>query len=78
MKQDLLVLDLGSTDVNELQQLSLQYANHIQHMVTQNEKLLDVMHIKSGHRGADQSKDNKGGKKNAAPANDTGEPEAAK
>lgn len=46
MKQDLLVLDLGSTDVNELQQLSLQYANHIQHMVTQNEKLLDVMHIK--------------------------------
>jgi len=29
MKSDLLVLEVASTDVNELQQLSLQYANHI-------------------------------------------------
>ena len=34
IKQDLLVLDEGGTDVNELQQLSLQYVNHIQTMVT--------------------------------------------
>jgi hypothetical protein len=28
-RRDLLVLDTGSTDVNVLQQLSLQYTNHI-------------------------------------------------
>ena len=66
-KQDLLVLDVSSTDMNELQQLSLQYANHIQHMVQQNERLLEVMHIKTGAQTQPQANGKEKGKKAAAP-----------
>jgi len=45
----------------------LQYANHIQHMVQQNERLLEAMHIKSDrpYERKDHGKE-KGGKKSSA------------
>lgn len=74
-KQDLLVLDVSSTDVNELQQLSLQYCNHIQTMVQQNERLLDVIHIKT-EKAVSHAKDKKKAHQAAANPADPGEADA--
>jgi len=45
--KDLLLLDQTGQDVKELQQLSLQYVSQIQSMVTQNERIVDILHYQT-------------------------------
>jgi len=40
---NLVVVDEGASNVDELQQLSLQYVSQIQTMVAQNEKLVEFI-----------------------------------
>ena len=42
-ENNLLVVDQASTDIKELQQLSLQYVSQIQVMVTQNEQVANFV-----------------------------------
>lgn len=40
---ELLILDVKSNEINELQQLSLQYVEKLEHMVENNERLIDMI-----------------------------------
>ena len=40
---DLIVIDQDGTDINQLQQLSLQYVSKIESMVKNNEKVVEIM-----------------------------------
>ena len=43
IKNDLLLLDAKGQDIQELQQLSLQYVSQIQQMVQQNERIVEIL-----------------------------------
>lgn len=43
IKSDLLLLDSKGQDIQELQQLSLQYVSQITQMVSQNERIVDIL-----------------------------------
>ena len=43
LENSLFVLDSKATTVKELQQLSLQYVDKLEHMIENNERLIDIL-----------------------------------